>query len=395
MSKFNDILIEMAIISGFNDFEVTSTDDFIKTETDIGNSIRVDVKTTKKRKPNKTLKKIQEALDTTAEITPVNIDELKKKRMDKPSQGVDLAERPEKMLHKSNIVDENGNLLDNETLKKKITQRPDKIIGQNTKLSKSGGGAQNVYDLTLPSYMGLFVDESTGEFKVVKTCPSAGACSKFCYAAKGGYVMFPASSLSASKTVNYLMNDPEGFKSKILAELRQAENQAKRNKKTVTLRWHDSGDFLSESYLRLAFDIAKENPNVLHYAYTKQIPLVQQMEAEKPENFVFNYSFGGKHDEMINPLVDKHARVLPKTLFTDLPHTKTSEAIEFTPAAIDMLKTRASNEYKVDKKSIITYDELMQTPIAPNKKWNVLVWKGHGDDAGSRKDVLGVYLLFH
>jgi hypothetical protein len=395
MGIFNDLLLEMSIISGINNFETMSLDDFLQNENNAGNTMRVEIKGKKTKFDNIINKHLSEALDTgDAEIMPIDIDALKQKKLEKVIPGVNIAERPEKMLHKSNIIDEKGKLINNEELKKKITKRPDKILGQNVKLQKSGSSSL-FYDLTLPSYMGLFVDESTGDFKVVKTCPSAGICSKFCYAAKGGYVMFPASSLMAARTVNYLMNDPEGFKSQVINELAQAQKYSAKKGKTVTLRWHDSGDFLSEKYLRLAFDIAKETPNILHYAYTKQIPLIQKLEAEKPDNFVFNFSFGGKYDEMINPLVDKHSRVVPANLFRDLPQKKTEEGIEFTPTAIDMLKTRTANEYKVNKNSILTYNELMETPLSTDKKWNVLVWKGHGDDAASRKDVLGTYLLIH
>ena len=377
-------------IININNFEVITVDDFLNDEVATGHAMNVNIK-------GKKSKTVTEAQTDTgdAEVTPIDIDALKQQRLGKASQELDIAKRPERMLHKSNIVDENGNLINNEELKKKITQRPTYIIGQNEKLGKSGTNGQIYYDLTLPSYMGLFVDESTGDFKVVKTCPSAGTCSKYCYAAKGGYVMFPASSMSASRTVNYLMNDPAGFEAQVLSELAREEKHAAKKKWTVTLRWHDSGDFLSEKYLKLAFDIARKTPSILHYAYTKQIPLIHKLEAEKPDNFVFNFSFGGKYDKMINPLVDKHSRVIPANLFSDLPHEKTPTSVIFTPAAIDMLKTRTANTYKVDKKSVITYDELMELPISTNKKWNVLVWKGHGDDAAARKDVLGTYLLFH
>jgi len=95
-------------------------------------------------------------------------------------------------------------------------------------------------------------------FKVVRTCPAAGECSKFCYAAKGGYVMFPPSSASAARAVNFLMNDPEGFKNQLINEIQTKEKTAARNNKTIVIRWHDSGDFISEKYLQLAFDVAKQ-----------------------------------------------------------------------------------------------------------------------------------------
>jgi ubiquitin len=361
----------MSIPEGFDTDDIMSIEDFLKNEV------------------------VNEALDD-ADVTPVDIDELKQKRLGAPSTGVDPAKRPERMLHKSNIIDEDGNVIDNDKLKKQITTRPANIIGQNKKLEKSGlKTGQIFYDLTLPSYMGLFVDESTGEFKVVRTCPAAGECSKFCYAARGNYVMFPASSMSAARVVNYLMNDPDGFKHQALSELAKAQRKADKHKQTLVLRWHDSGDFLSEKYLQLAFSIARETPNIIHYAYTKQIPLVKKLKMVRPDNFVFNFSFGGLHDVEIDPMVDKHSRVVPQNLFRDLPQTKTTETIEFPEISIQTLKNRVAKNYNVSPKSVITYDELLNIPKDDKRKWNVLVWKGHGDDAATRKNVLGTYLLFH
>ena len=45
--------------------------------------------------------------------------------------------------------------------------------------------------------------------------------------------------------------------------------------------------------------------------------------------------------------------------------------------------------------SILTYDEMMETPKSPPNTWNVIVMPGDGDDSANRSDVLGTYLLFH
>jgi len=410
-STFNEIydafLIEMSLPKGFTSFDVMSIDDFLDQEAKNDNIVFVNVK-------NPITSTFENVIDGyltekdaekdaendaeneyNAQISDVDINKLKHQRMGDPSKNIAIARRPEKMLHKSNIVDENGKLLNNNKLKKMITTRPAKIIDQNTKLKKSGASEQVFYDLTLPSYMGLFVDESTGEFKIIRTCPAAGECSKYCYAAKGGYVMFPASGLNASRTVNFLMNDPDGFKEQILSELEHGETIANKKNNSVVLRWHDSGDFLSEKYIQLAFDIARLTPDVLHYAYTKQIPLVRKLEEQKPDNFVFNFSFGGIYDVDIDPLVDKHARVIPANLFKDLPSKVINGKLVFPEASIKALKQRVGKEFKVSPKTVLTYDELLNTPPSKSKKWNVLVWKGHGDDSATRKDVLGTYLLFH
>ena len=206
---------------------------------------------------------------------------------------------PKKMpLHLSTFMgfkDYQGHVISSDEVRKLITTRPKKLIAQNDKLSKSGVN-KVFYDLTMPAYKGLWFDTANNKFKVISTCPFAGECKRFCYALKGGYIQYSASALGAAQMLNFLMNDYEGFKTELLKSL--AVEVKKNNKKGMrtVLRWHDAGDFMSPSYLRTAFDIAKAMPEVLHYAYTKMIPMVRKMESEKPKNFIFNFSYGGAID---------------------------------------------------------------------------------------------------
>ena len=62
----------------------------------------------------------------------------------------------------------------------------------------------------------------------------------------------------------------------------------------------------------------------------------------------------------------------------------------------EVLKDRIAAKYKIDKNSILTYDELQKMPSTDQVgKYNVIVRPGDGDDSASRKDVLGTYLLIH
>ena len=99
-------------------------------------------------------------------------------------------------VHRGNIKikDESDHTFDLDKLKAAITQRPDKILKQNEKITHSGGGSTVYYNIGLPALKGLAVNEKTGEFVVVDTCPGAGACKVYCYAKKGGYVQWKASS---------------------------------------------------------------------------------------------------------------------------------------------------------------------------------------------------------
>lgn len=307
------------------------------------------------------------------------------------------AERPQRLIHSSallKILTPDGTRIDPEKFKALISVRPQKIISQNSKLASSGSGANEIfYDLTLPAYQGLFYNEKLGKFQVVKTCPSAGACKAYCYATSGGYVQYEGPWLSATRTVNYLMNDYEGFKAQLMKELKLAEVSAAKKGNKVVLRWHDAGDFFSPTYLLMAFDIARATPNVRHYAYTKQVDLVKKYEDQKPENFIFNFSKGGTQDKAVDFAKSKHSKVVPYVLFKDL---KVVKGEPMSPEDTATIKQRISHHYSLDPASVITYDELIKKPVEPAKgKYNVIVRPGDGDDAAAREDVLGTYLLIH
>jgi hypothetical protein len=303
-------------------------------------------------------------------------------------------------IHRSNIIDDSGNIIPQDKLKSLIKVRPDKLLKQNTKMQKSGGANFIFYDISLPALRGLIVDESTNEFKIVNTCPGAGACKTYCYAKKGGYVQWKASSLFQTRMVNFLLNDYVGFKAKLLTELNNAVRIKSKKGVKVVLRWHDSGDFMSEKYLQMAYDIAKATPDIIHYAYTKRVGMVSA--SAKPKNFVFNFSKGASAPEEGQIQVgSKQSIVVPKQTFQDLMH-KDNEKKKWvfnTPQDEETFKRKMSLKYNIDEDSILTYDEMVKLPYDQNidiePKWNIIVVPGDGDVSAMRKDVLGTYLLIH
>lgn len=292
-----------------------------------------------------------------------------------------------------------------------ITQKPEKFIAQNTKLAKSGVG-QVFYDLTMPAYKGLIYDEKSKEFRIIKTCPFADQCKKFCYACKGGYIQYTGPGVSAARMLNYLFNDYEGFKSDVMSQLNKEVEKNKKDGNKTVLRWHDSGDFMSKKYLELVFDIARATPNVMHYAYTKAVSMVKEKQAsgEVPKNFLIIFSVGGLEDSLITG-DDKASMVVPKELFKDIPKRKSDEDTTekdtmksvYSARNLQELKERISNRYAIDIDRIVSLDELKHkypkdTAIDNNDNmfhWCVLVWGGHGDDAAARWDVGKVMLFFH
>ena len=315
------------------------------------------------------------------------------------------------IIHGSNIKaitrDDGGTEWDLDDLAKQITTRPRAILGTNAKMEKSKTEGEIIYDLTLPALSGIVVDEDAGDFVEIKTCPGAGECQLFCYARKGGYVMFPASSMSAAQALNFLVNDPEGYMEKVNQEITALKAKTDRAGIQLVVRWHDAGDFFSKEYLDLAYDIANANPDVKFYAYTKMGDVAT---GAHPKNFIINFSSGSKSREVKKVELHKQAGnvvkqgvTVPKDMFFDLIARKGNSLIKdakgrtqfASPEALETFKDRLAQQYKVPRDSIITYDEMLAKPEGPRPQWNVIVQPGAGDRAANRLDVIDSYLMFH
>lgn len=131
----------------------------------------------------------------------------------------------------------------------------------------------------------------------VSTCPARDKCEKICYATQGNQWM------------------PSGYKRRVAAfkstladdfiEIMVSHLKSERVK---VLRIHDSGDFYSPQYMLKWFEIARQLPNVIFYAYTKQIILMQKLYHKKPENLKLIQSLGGKFDSLID-FTKPHAKI--------------------------------------------------------------------------------------
>jgi hypothetical protein len=308
-------------------------------------------------------------------------------------------------VHRGNIEikDENDRKFDLDKLKAAIITRPVKLLKQNEKITHSGGETAQYFNIGLPALKGLAVNEKTGDFIVVDTCPGAGACKVYCYAKKGGYVQWKASSMSQTRVLNFLLNDPQGFKAKLESEIQTEVDKFAKKGAKVVIRWHDAGDFFSPDYVDLAYSVARKFPQVDFYAYTKMAGVAT---GNKPDNFKMNFSMGAapSQEKQIQPKSTKHSTVVPKPMFTDLilkdekgKLIKDKDGkIQFkSTEAIDTLKDKLSAKYGVPKDSIITYDEMKVIPAGKEPKWNVIVKPGDGDESANRADVVGTWLLIH
>ena len=158
--------------------------------------------------------------------------------------------------------------------------------------------ADGIFTWTLPA---LAAKLSTGKNMLV--CPSAGVCAQLCYARSGTY-NFSNVKKAHTRNLELIVDDAQGWKNQLTNELK-----AKRYQGGKSVRIHDSGDFFTEQYFLLWLDIAKENPKVFFYAYTKEVAMVKKHQL--PDNFVIIFSMGGTQDHLVDKEKDRHADVFP------------------------------------------------------------------------------------
>ena len=163
------------------------------------------------------------------------------------------------------------------------------LTSSNSKLTKSSKKHNaKIFTFDLPAY-------KTEKGKV--TCPFAKDCVKYCYAQKGAYTWSPARN---KHNQNYLNTKKDNFIDIIQGEIN-------RKRKITHIRIHSSGDYYSPAYLEKWVKLAKNNPSIIFYSYTKSIPLVNKVNL--PSNFIMIYSEGSKVDFMIDDKMHRHAKI--------------------------------------------------------------------------------------
>ena len=79
--------------------------------------------------------------------------------------------------------------------------------------------------------------------------------------------------------------------------------------KCKALRIHASGDFYNQKYFDMWLDIARRNPSVEMWAFTKSVQYWVNRIDNIPENLVLTASYGGKQDHLIEKYELKNCRV--------------------------------------------------------------------------------------
>jgi len=82
-------------------------------------------------------------------------------------------------------------------------------------------------------------------------------------------------------------------------ELVKSGNQPALPKDAKAIRIHASGDFFNQPYFDMWIDIAKANPVIEFWAYTKSLKYWVQRIGSIPQNLELTASYGGRNDELI------------------------------------------------------------------------------------------------
>lgn len=163
------------------------------------------------------------------------------------------------------------------------------LLTQNSKIKETSEKVGlNIFNFSIPAYK-----SASGKL----TCPFADDCVKYCYAQKGNYKRFP--KIGQLMEERYQLTKQSIFVALMNIEIKK--------KKVDAIRIHDSGDFYSKEYLEKWVTIAKDNPMIKFYAYTKSIPLF--LGKELPENMDIIFSTGSKKDNLINFETHRHAKI--------------------------------------------------------------------------------------
>lgn len=147
-----------------------------------------------------------------------------------------------------------------------------------------------------------------------KTCPGAMFCKSFAVVDSNGkrtiqdgehteFRCFAASSEVQYDAVYYnrqhnLQLIVEAIQDGSAADLIHQSIQQKRTKRTAKVRIHESGDFFSGAYLDAWIEVARRNPDLKFYCYSKSLQLFYLLKL--PANFFLTASYGGKFDYMID-----------------------------------------------------------------------------------------------
>tara|TARA_R110000868_G_scaffold60188_1_gene184246 strand:+ start:289 stop:903 length:615 start_codon:yes stop_codon:yes gene_type:complete len=80
-------------------------------------------------------------------------------------------------------------------------------------------------------------------------------------------------------------------------------------KECKAIRIHSSGDFFNQSYFDMWLKLAKDNPSIEMWAYTKSLSYWVNRLNDIPNNLILTASYGGKTDSLIEKFSLKNVKV--------------------------------------------------------------------------------------
>jgi hypothetical protein len=170
------------------------------------------------------------------------------------------------------------------------------LLTQNSELRPLG-----VFNWTIPALSAVLSDGQR-----VNTCPAAGICATLCYARTNTY-RFSNVLAAHTRNLELVVTDLASWEQSMIEELTHRRYRSK------WVRIHDAGDFFSDEYLEAWLRIAAVTPDVTFYAYTREVSRFRRCveQGQRPDNFMYLFSLGGKEDKLIDLVADRHCDVFP------------------------------------------------------------------------------------
>lgn len=192
------------------------------------------------------------------------------------------------------------------------------LLRQNSELRRD-----RIWNFSIPAWFVVLPDGTR-----FMTCPNAGPCAQVCYARNGTY-RFPKVLEAHTRNLTHYLDDPAQWKADMLAELQRRKFRPSGVARDLpasddawlmqwaanggaAVRIHDAGDFFSQAYLLDWLAVAQQTPDVLFYAYTKEVAMFRATpQVREVPNFRYLFSTGGLQDNLIDAANDRHADVFP------------------------------------------------------------------------------------
>lgn len=169
-------------------------------------------------------------------------------------------------------------------------------------------------------------------------------------------------------------NNFDKLRGKTLPQLVELINRSIPRRNTHLVRVHSSGDFFTQNYFDAWVEVARLNPHLIFYAYTKALPFWVARLGQIPSNMKLVASQGGLYDSLIQRHNLRHVKVV----FS-----------EFEAAKLDLpIDHDDTHAWKGDGNFALLLHGVQPKDSAAAKAWHLIKTKGAG---GYQTDYFGHY----